>query len=236
MFFSVRTMNDRVMSRSKLLLMAFSRILILLLVLFGVLFVSAGTCSYWQAWVYGAVLVVPMSLLLVYLIIKDPALLARRMQFKEREAEQKRIIKLSSVIYILIYLLPGLDSRFAWSQVPWVWTLVADLFVLLGYLSFVWVMKVNSYAARTVEVVPGQEVISSGPYAWVRHPMYAGNILMLLATPVALGSWWALLPAVLVIPILVMRIRNEEAVLIRDLPGYAEYHQLVRYRLFPGIW
>jgi protein-S-isoprenylcysteine O-methyltransferase Ste14 len=103
-------------------------------------------------------------------------------------------------------------------------------------MTFVWVLMVNSYLSRTVEVEAGQKVVSTGPYAIVRHPMYAGISLMYVATPVALGSFWALIPALFIVPLLVVRLRNEEQVLLRDLPGYAEYTQKVKYRLLPGIW
>ena len=158
------------------------------------------------------------------------------MQTREWEPAQRRIIGLSLLWFILAFVLPGLDQRWGWSDVPVPVVIAADLLVLLGYGLIILVFRENQYASRTVQVEQGQQVIRSGPYARVRHPMYLGAILMYLASPLALGSYWALLPALLVVPILVARIANEEKVLERDLPGYREYEQDVRYRLLPGIW
>lgn len=223
-------------SAGKLVFMALTRLGSFLLILYAIVLGVAGTLSYWQAWAYMVTLLVPMTVALFYLIRKDPALLARRMQFREKEAPQKKIIKYGSLLYVFIFILPALGQRYNWTDVPAVISIVADVIVLIGYAAFVWVIRVNSYASRTVEVVEGQELISTGPYAIVRHPMYTGNILLYIATPVALGSWWGLIPVVLFIPLMVYRIRNEEEVLLRDLAGYDEYIKDVPYRLLPGIW
>lgn len=222
--------------RFKLFVMAVSRLGIFMAILMLVIFAISGSSAYWQAWMYFLTLLVPMVLVLIYLMIYDPGLLLRRLQFHEKEAPQKLIIKLGTLTYIFIYLIPALDQRLGWTDVPALVSMVADIFVLLGYGTFVWVMRVNSYAARTVEVVDGQELISTGLYAVVRHPMYVGNILMYIATPIALASWWGLVPVLPFIAIMVYRIRNEEQVLMRDLAGYDAYMQKVRYRLIPGIW
>jgi len=201
-----------------------------------VIILPAWKWDYWQAWLYLLILYIPMFFVLYYLLKNDPALLQRRMRMREKESVQRRIIVLSLVYFLVAFTLPGFDVRFGWSNVPaWV-SLVADVLVLTGYMTFVWVLMVNSYLSRTVEVEAGQKVVSSGPYAIVRHPMYAGISLMYIATPVALGSFWALIPAVFIVPLLVVRLRNEEQVLLRDLPGYAEYTQKVKYRLLPGVW
>jgi len=229
-------MNQSPVSRSKLLLMAISRLGAFMAILVVIIFSVAGNVSYWQAWMYFLTLLVPMIFVMIYLLVYDPELLARRMQFREKEVPQKLIIKLGSICYIFIYLIPALDQRFAWSYVSVQVSIVADLFVLLGYVIFILVMRINSYASRTVEVVEGQKLISTGLYAIVRHPMYFGNIMMFSATPVALGSWWGLIAVLPLIVILAYRIRNEESVLLRDLPGYAEYQIKIPYRLLPGIW
>jgi protein-S-isoprenylcysteine O-methyltransferase Ste14 len=201
-----------------------------------VILLPAWKWDYWQAWLYLLILYIPMFFVLYYLLKNDPALLQRRMRMREKESVQRRIIVLSLVYFLVAFTLPGLDVRFGWSNVPaWV-SLVADVLVFIGYMTFVWVLTINSYLSRVVEVEAGQKVVSSGPYAIVRHPMYAGISLMYIATPVALGSFWALIPAVFIVPILVVRLRNEEQVLLRDLPGYAEYTRKVKYRLVPGIW
>ena len=158
------------------------------------------------------------------------------MQMREREVAQRRIITLSYLYFLVAFTLPGFDRRWGWSDVPPLVVIAADLLVMLGYAMFVLVLRENQYAARTIQVEQGQRVISSGPYALVRHPMYLGVTLMYLASPLALGSYWVLLPALLIVPILVARIINEEKVLERDLAGYREYKQIIRYRLLPGVW
>lgn len=201
-----------------------------------VILLPAGRWDYWQGWLYLLILYIPMFFVLHYLLKNDPALLQRRMRMRERESVQRRIIVLSLVYFLVAFTLPGFDVRFGWSNVPaWV-SLVADVLVLTGYMTFVWVLTINSYLSRVVEVEAGQKVVTTGPYAIVRHPMYAGISLMYIASPVALGSFWALIPAVFIVPLLVARLRNEEQVLRRDLPGYEEYTQKVKYRLLPGIW
>jgi protein-S-isoprenylcysteine O-methyltransferase Ste14 len=173
---------------------------------------------------------------MAYLFKNDPALLERRMRTKEKETAQRRIIGIAIIYFLVAFMLPGFDIRFGWSNVPPIVSILADLLVLAGYLTFVWVLMVNSYLSRVVEVDAGQKVVTTGPYAIVRHPMYAGISLLYIASPVALGSFWALIPALLIVPILMARIRNEEEVLRRELPGYVEYTQKVKYRLLPGVW
>ena len=216
--------------------MAVTRLGAFLAIFFATIITVSGSFDYWQAWMYLVTLITPMIFVLVYLLRNDPALLARRMQYREKEAPQKKVIKYGTILYIFIYLIPALDQRFGWTEVPALACIIADVFVFLGYWIFVMVMKVNSYASRTIEVVDGQQLISTGVYAVVRHPMYFGNIVMIIATPVALGSWWGLVPVIFFIAIMVYRIINEEAVLLRDLDGYAGYMHKVRYRLLPGVW
>jgi protein-S-isoprenylcysteine O-methyltransferase Ste14 len=200
------------------------------------LFVPAGSLSYWQGWLYLGVLFVPLIFVGSYFLKRDPGFLERRMRMREKEAVQGRIQAISGIIFFAGFLIPGLDFRFGWSQVPVALVLAADVAVFLGYLFIFRVFRENSYAARTVEVEAGQRVVSTGPYALVRHPMYLGVTVMFLATPLALGSWWALPVFLLLPPFLVLRIRNEEDVLLRELPGYPEYCRKVRYRLIPRVW
>jgi protein-S-isoprenylcysteine O-methyltransferase Ste14 len=212
------------------------RIALIVPVLAGVLFIPAGTLAYWEAWVYLAILLIPFAFVVGYFLRNDPGFLERRMQMREREPAQRRLISLSLLWFILAFVLPGLDRRFGWSDVPVPVVLAADLLVILGYSLIVLVFRENRYAARIVQVEQGQQVITTGPYTLVRHPMYLGTMVMYLASPIALGSYWALIPALLIVPILVVRIANEEKVLERELRGYAEYKQCTRYRLIPGIW
>ena len=171
-----------------------------------------------------------------YLLTHEPDLIERRLRWREKESQQRRIIAISLIPFLLAYLLPGLDHRFGWSDVPSAVVLGADALVLLGYLLIVLVFRENRYASRSVEVVEGQEVIVTGPYAVVRHPMYVGTLLMYLLSPVALGSYWAALFALPLLWVIRARIRNEEEVLLRDLPGYGAYMERVRYRLIPRLW
>jgi protein-S-isoprenylcysteine O-methyltransferase Ste14 len=212
------------------------RVAALVAVLAAVLFIPAGTLAYREAWVYLGALLIPFAFVVGWFLRTNPAFLERRMRMREQEGAQRRIVGLSWLWFLLAFVLPGLDYRLGWSDVPVPVVFAADLVVLLGYGLIVLVFRENQYASRTVQVDQGQQVISSGPYALVRHPMYLGAMLMYLASPLALGSYWALIPALAIIPILVARIANEEEVLARDLPGYREYQQRISHRLLPGVW
>ncbi len=223
-------------SSAKPILIATLRLVIGMPIIGLLFFWPAGTFNYWQAWLWLAILFIPIMGMFAYLIQRDPALLERRVRTGEQRPEQRRIIAISALYLILIFLLPGLDKRFGWSNVP-VWlVLLADVFVLVAFLLNFLVIRVNSYASRVVEVEQGQQVITTGPYALVRHPMYLSIILILLATPIALGSFWGVLPTLAYIPLLAARAKNEEELLVNELAGYREYMQKTRYRLFPGIW
>jgi len=223
-------------SQGELTRMVMLRLLLAIPVLMALFFIPAGTFTYWQAWVYMAILFVPMLFVLYYLLKNDPGLLVRRMRMREKEAQQRLIIKLSLIPFLLAFLLPGFDKRYGWSMAPAPVVVMADVLVLLGYGLVFLVFRENRYTSRVIEVEQGQTVISSGPYAVVRHPMYSGSILMYLFSALALGSYWAMIPALLIVPVIVARILNEESVLVRDLPGYPEYMQKTRFRLIPGVW
>jgi len=202
-----------------------------------ILYALAGTVDYWQGWLYWAVLVLPMALAVSWLLKHDPELLERRMEYREKEKEQQTILKIGTVLFMAGFAAIGIDLRLhGLDNVPVACILIADLGILLGYMLILWVFQENSYASRTIEVVQDQQVITAGPYAIVRHPMYLGFLVMYLMTPIALGSWWAVPVFSFYIPILIWRILNEEAVLLRELPGYSEYCKKRRYRLLPHIW
>ncbi len=207
-----------------------------LLVIGAMLFVPAGTLDYWQAWLYIAVMFIPVIFVGIYFLAFDTEFLERRFTMKEKEKEQKLVVKLGGVIFIIGFLLPGLDRKFGWSNVSSEYVIAADVIVLFSYMLIFFVFRENSYAGRTIRVEKGQKVISTGPYSVIRHPMYVGTLLMYLATPIALGSYVAFLPFALIIPILIYRIGNEEEVLKRELKGYKEYCGKVKWRLVPGVW
>ena len=200
------------------------------------LFIPAGSLGYWEGWVFIALLFLPMPFTSAYFLKRDPQLVERRLRTQEKVDEQKTIVRWAQLIAFASLLIPGLDYRFGWSRVPRWLTILSQVLVFAGYLITLWVMKENSFASRTVQVEEGHRVISTGPYRLVRHPMYFGAVLMLLFTPLALGSWWALPGFLFVIPLIVLRLLNEEKLLRRDLPGYSDYCLRTRSRLFPLLW
>jgi len=217
------------------------RISIGMLVIAVVLFLPAGTLRFWQGWAYLAVWFIPGIIFSLYFYKRDPALVERRLESKEKEKVQKMIMGVVFLVFSLAYLIPGLDFRFGWTDrwtgpVPLWFEIASLLIVLASYLMTIWVMDVNRYAARTIRVEVGQKVASTGPYRWVRHPMYSAVLLMMVFTPPALGSYVALPVFALVLPALIFRLLNEERVLRRELPGYPEYCEGTRYRLIPYIW
>lgn len=211
----------------------------LMLVLGLALFLSAGSLNFWQAWVYLAVFAACTILITLYLIKKDRELLAGRVQagpIAETQRTQQIIQSLASLFFIGIFIVPGLDFRFGWSNVPPLMSLISDGFVAIGFYIVFLVFRENSYTRATIEVSAEQNVITSGPYAVVRHPMYAGAMLLLIFTPIALGSWAGVPISILLILIIVARLLDEERFLKANLSGYEEFCQKVRYRLLPLIW
>ncbi len=210
-----------------------------MLVLAIALFLPAGFVSFWQAWVYLAVFAGSTILITAYLVKNDQELLAGRVKagpVAETQRSQRTIQSLASLFFIGLFIVPGLDFRFGWSNVSPVVSLISDGFVALGFFIVFLVFRENSYARATIEVTAEQKVITSGPYSLVRHPMYAGAMLLILFTPVALGSWVAVPFSILLILIIVARLLDEERFLQANLSGYKEYCQKVHYRLVPFIW
>ncbi|ORW86646.1 hypothetical protein AWB92_25085 [Mycobacterium sp. IEC1808] len=204
-----------------------------------ILFGPAGTFHYWQAWVFLAVFVVASLGPTIYLAKYNPAALRRRMHAgprAETRAAQKVIITSSFLVLFAMMAFSALDHRMGWSTVP-VWlSLFGDVLVAAGLGLAMLVIIQNSYAAATVTVEAGQKVASGGVYKFVRHPMYVGNVIMMVGMPMALGSYWGLLFVIPGVAVLVFRILDEEKLLIQDLPGYRDYAQHVRYRLVPNVW
>lgn len=214
---------------------AYSVPVVIMIVVGLVLFLPAGSLMFWEAWIWWGIISAMTLYITNYFLRKDAGLLSRRMQVKEKEP-QPVLIRLLSFLSLLAYIVPGIDYRYHWSSVP-VWiVIVANVLVLLGYVFIFLVFKENSYASTVIQVDKEQQVIQTGPYATVRHPMYLGLLIMQLFTPLALGSYPALIFALLFIPTLIFRIRKEEEVLLRDLPGYRDYYTKTPYRLIPSIW
>jgi protein-S-isoprenylcysteine O-methyltransferase Ste14 len=207
----------------------------------GIVFLPAETWRFWQGWAFLAAVFIPSSLGFVYLFFHDKALVERRLRTQERVPEQKLLIRAFILLFLVAFLVPGFDRRLGWSRsllgdVP-VWLTVVSLGMVAGGFLFVfWVAAVNSYAGRTIQVEAGQKVISTGPYAWVRHPMYTGSVMLWMFTPLALGSWVALPAFALLIPFYAFRLLNEEKVLRAELPGYPEYCLRTRFHLIPYVW
>jgi protein-S-isoprenylcysteine O-methyltransferase Ste14 len=213
--------------------------LVTLAIVFACLFIPAGTFNYWQAWVFVAVFEVSAQTLGIYFLAHDRKLVERRMKLGPM-AEQRPAQKLISAFFMLGFVcfvvLPAFDHRFNWSPVAPVVSVIADAMIVLSFMLFFAVMKSNSYAASTILVEEGQTVVSTGPYAYIRHPMYSGALLLLVAMPLALGSWWTVLLVAPFFPVLLWRILDEENFLCTNLPAYAEYMRRVRYRLVPRVW
>ena len=209
------------------------------LVLAALIFVPAGTLHYWQGWAYLVVFVVCSAAYTLYLAKYDPALLKRRTEggiSYEREFTQKVVMVLLNAVSLLLVVLSPLDVRFGWSNLPWYVCALGDGLAVASFYIFYLVSKVNTYAAANIRVEEGQTVIATGMYGLVRHPMYFGALFLFVGTPLALGSWWTLFLLFVLVPILVVRILNEEKVLVRDLPGYPDYRAKVRTRLVPFVW
>ncbi|MBP3409466.1 MAG: isoprenylcysteine carboxylmethyltransferase family protein [Clostridia bacterium] len=207
------------------------------LVLMGaLLFVPAGTLAWGRGWLLMSLLFVPMLALGLVLFLKAPELLRKRLNSREGETAQKKVVGLAAMVFLLGFIAAGLDFRFGWTHVPGWIVAIASVLFLASYGMYAEVMRENAYLSRTVEVQAEQKVIDTGLYGIVRHPMYAASVLMFMSMPLVLGSWVSLL-VFLVYPILiVMRIRNEEQVLLAGLEGYAAYREKVKYSLIPFIW
>jgi protein-S-isoprenylcysteine O-methyltransferase Ste14 len=224
-----RAMNKKLVLDSVLGILAFA----------ALVFTPAWTLDYWQGWAYLATAVGASLLYTVYLVVYDPALLARRRQVgpsHENEPAQKIIVRSIVVAFVALVVLPPLDWRYAWSPVPWYVSIIGDALVAFSFFVFYLVSRVNSYAAANVRVEEGQNVVDTGVYAWVRHPMYFGALFLIIGTPLALGSWYTLLLIPVFLAVLYFRMKSEEEVLVRDLAGYAEYRSRVKYRLIPFVW
>jgi protein-S-isoprenylcysteine O-methyltransferase Ste14 len=211
----------------------------LALVMGALLFGAAGTIRYWEGWLYLSIFFTAAALTTLDLLRRDPALLERRMKggpAAEARPTQRIIMMGASLGFIALLLVPALDRRFGWSRVSGYVVAIGDVLVAVGFLLIFLVYRENTYTSATIEIAENQRVISTGPYAIVRHPMYASALLYVAGTPLALGSYWGFAGLALMLPFLIWRLFDEEKMLAQNLPGYVEYQRNVRHRLIPGIW
>lgn len=221
---------------SQLFIQALGKFFLGLIVVGVLLFVPAGTFDYWQAWLFVAVLFLPMFVAGVVLIFRNPELLRKRLEAKEEEKEQKWVVALSGVLFVAMFVVAGLNHRYMWCMLPdWAVYAAAGLF-LVGYLLYAEVLRENVWLSRTIEVQEHQKVVDTGVYGIVRHPMYAATLLLFLAMPLVLASPVSFAIMLLYIPVIAIRIRNEEKVLEQGLDGYKEYKQRVHYKVIPFVW
>ena len=224
------------MMKNNLFLQALKKIIAGFVAIGVLLFLPAGTLHYWNAWLFVAVLFVPMIFLGILMLFKSPKLLEKRLDAKEKINEQKWVVALSGIMFIAAFVVAGLNFRFSWHSLPdYVICVGAGVF-LLSYLIYAEVMRENAFLSRTIEVQENQKVIDTGLYGIVRHPMYAVTVWLFLSIPIVLGSWWSLVCFVPYIAVIVARIRNEEQVLEAGLEGYSEYKKRVKYRILPFVW
>ena len=220
----------------KLFLSALEKYVMGLLFMAVLVFWPAGSLKFWNGWLLVGLLFVPMLILGIVLFIKAPELLKKRLNAKEKSADQQGVVAVSGLMFLGGVIVAGLDHRLSWSAVPdWV-VIVASAVFLISYALYAEVMRENAYLSRTIEVQEGQRVIDTGLYGIVRHPMYAVTLWLFLAIPLILGSWYALILFVVYPAVIAVRIRGEEKLLEEELPGYKEYKKKVKYRMIPFIW
>ena len=224
------------MNKIKLLLSAIIKFSFGIIFVSLLLFLPAGTLNYFNAWLFMSLLFIPMFILGIFLFIKSPELLEKRLNAKEKEKTQKGVVGFSAILFLASFLIAGFDYRFDWSVIPMWCVILASVILLVSYGMYAEVMRENIYLSRTIEVQENQKVIDTGLYGIIRHPMYAVTIWLFLSIPVVLGSWWALLCMVPYPFLIAIRILNEEKVLENNLSGYKEYKAKVKYRLVPFIW
>ena len=220
----------------KLLINAMTKFTCGLLLVGLLIFLPAGTLYYTGGWLFLGLLFVPMLIAGFVMLFKSPEFLAKRLDAKEKQATQKGVLALSGLMFIGGFVVAGLDHRFGWSHMPaWV-TITASVLFLAAYALYAEVMRENAYLSRTIKVEEGQKVVDTGLYGIVRHPMYMATVLLFLMMPIVLGSWYALIVFAFYPAIIIVRLKDEEELLSRELPGYTEYRQKVKYRLIPFIW
>jgi len=220
----------------KLFVQAITKFVIGFIIIALLLFIPAGTLNYWNAWLFMCIFFVPIFIVGIILMIKNPELLGKRLNSKEKESEQKAVLILGGIMFVSGFVVSGLNYRFQWITLPkWLISLAAIVF-LLAYIMYAEVLRENIYLSRTVEIQENQKVIDTGLYGIVRHPMYTSTILLFLSIPLVLGSLFSFIIFLLYPIIMAKRIRNEEEVLEEGLEGYKEYKNKVKYKVIPFIW
>lgn len=220
----------------KLLCNALIKVTLGILLVGAMVFLPAGTFAYAKGWLLMGLLFIPMVIAGFVMLFKAPKLLEKRLDAKEKQGEQKLVVGFSGLMFIAGFVVAGLDYRFSWSKMPIAVTIVASMLFLVAYALYAEVLRENAYLSRTVKVEEGQTVISTGLYGIVRHPMYAATIWLFLMMPLVLGSWYAAIIFLAYPVLIVIRLIGEEKLLLKELPGYAQYREKVRYRIIPFVW
>ena len=221
---------------TKLVLQAIIKFFIGLIIIGAVLFIPATTFEYWNAWLFIGLLFIPMFIAGIILMIKNPNLLRKRLNAKEKENEQKQVVLFSGLMFLSGFIIAGLNYKFNWITLPNIVVIISSILFVVAYILYAEVLRENTYLSRTIEVQEDQKIIDTGMYGIVRHPMYSVTILLFLTIPLILGSVISFIIFLLYPIIIVKRIKNEEKVLEKDLKGYAEYKKKVKYKIIPFIW
>ena len=220
----------------KLFIQAIIKYIFGVLIVGSLLFIPANSFEYWNGWLFMGLLFIPMFVAGIILMIKNPELLRKRLNAKEKESEQKQVILFSAVMFLLGFIIAGLNYRYKWIELPNSVTIISSILFVIAYVLYAEVLRENTYLSRTIEVQENQKVIDTGLYGIVRHPMYAITILLFLTIPLILGSITSFIIFLIYPIIIAKRIKNEEKVLVRDLKGYKEYKNKVKYKIIPLIW
>ena len=228
--------QNREQMKKELYFQAIAKYITGLILVMILLFLPAWTLSYWQAWLFLGLLFVPMLIVGVILMIYNPDLLRKRLDAKEKEGEQKTVVVMSGILFVSVFVIAGFNYRYQWCLLSNGLVVAAAIAFLVGYVMYAEVIHENAWLSRTIEVQENQQVVDTGLYGHLRHPMYTSTLIMFLSTPVILASGWSFVLMLFYLPIVVKRIRNEEIVLEQELAGYKDYKKRVKYRLLPYIW
>ena len=220
----------------KLFLQAIIKFIFGVIIIGGLLFIPANSFDYWNGWLFMGLLFIPMFIAGIILMIKNPELLKKRLNAREKENEQKWVLVFSGLMFLSGFIIAGLNYRYKWIELPYIVTIISSILFIIAYILYAEVLRENTYLSRIIEVQENQKVIDTGLYGIVRHPMYAATILLFLTMPLVLGSVISFLIFLIYTFIIGIRIKNEEKVLEKELEGYLEYKKKVKYKIIPFIW